>query len=116
MIAAMECGKPRKRYLLGWSNLHLTDWLAIVGRVVKRCPPRWQVPYWMALATAWTSEEFARYCTGRMPNATLTGVRLTRRSMHFNPAPSLAELGVRPRPLEEAATDAVAWYRTIGWI
>jgi dihydroflavonol-4-reductase len=51
-----------------------------------------------------------------MPMATVTGVRLTRRCLHFDPQASLAELGLRPRPVEESARDAVDWYRKVGWI
>ncbi len=51
-----------------------------------------------------------------MPMATVTGVRLTRRCMFFDPSPSLAELGLVPRPVEESARDAIGWYRSLGWL
>jgi dihydroflavonol-4-reductase len=51
-----------------------------------------------------------------MPMATVTGVRLTRRCMYFDPAASLEELGLQPRSIRESARDAVAWYREQGWI
>ena len=46
--------------------------------------------------------------------ATVTGVRLARRVMHFDPSQSLADLDLHPRPLVESARDAVAWYRSTG--
>jgi len=116
MIAAMRKGRPGRRYLLGGQNLELADWLAVLGAQVGRCPPRWTLPYAAALAVAWSSETWARHVTHRMPMATLTGVRLTRRSMFFDPSASLAELGLAPRPVEESARDAVAWYRALGWL
>jgi dihydroflavonol-4-reductase len=48
--------------------------------------------------------------------ATVTGVRLTRRTMHFDHSGSLNELGLAPRTVEEATRDAVAWYRQQRWI
>jgi dihydroflavonol-4-reductase len=114
--AALERGRTGVRYLIGHRNLRLIEWLEIVGRIVGRKPPRWRVPYPVALAAAWVSERWAKAVTHRPPNATLTGVRLTRRNMFFDPGASLDELGVSPRPLEESAADAVAWYRTMGWI
>lgn len=114
--AALENGRFGVRYLIGHRNIHLLEWLEIVGGIVGRKPPRWRVPYSAALAAAWFSEGWANLVTHRPPNATLTGVRLTRRDMHFDPGPSLAELGVSPRPLEESAADAVRWYRLMGWI
>jgi len=116
MIAAIRKGRPGRRYLLGGHNRELADWLAALGAEVGRAPPRWTVPYAAALAVAWCSEQWARYVTGKMPMATVTGVRLTRRSMFFDAAPSLSELGLAPRPVEDSARDAVAWYKSLGWL
>ena len=116
MVAAMERARTGKRYLLGSRNLRLSEWLAMVGRLVGRKPPRWRVPYPIAFAAGHVGEFLADHVTGRMPNATVTGVRLTRYCMHFDPTPSLTELGIRPRPLEESLRDAIGWYRSMGWI
>lgn len=116
MILAMERGRPGIRYLLGGENRRLSDWLQILGNEIGRPPPRWRVPYGLAWSVAWMSEWWADHVSGRMPMATLTGVRLTRRCMFFDPAASLAELGLKPRPLTESARDAVAWYKERGWI
>jgi dihydroflavonol-4-reductase len=116
MVLAMHRGRPGVRYLLGGHNLRLADWLRLLGAEIGRPLPRWTVPYRLALAVAWLSERWADYVTGRMPLATVTGVRLTRRCMSFDPAASLAELKLEPRPIEESARDAVAWYREQGWL
>lgn len=116
MMLAMERGRPGTRYLLGAENLRLSDWLRILGEETGRTVPRWRVPYALALGVAWLSELWADQVTGKIPMATVTGVRLTRRSMFFDPAASLAELGLKPRPIQESARDAVAWYRTQQWI
>ncbi len=116
MIAAMQNGRPGIRYLLGGHNCHLGEWLAILGKEVDRPVPRFTVPYSVALAVAWFSEHWSRYVTGEMPMATLTGVRLTKRCMFFDPTPSLKELGLDPRPIKQSAHDAVAWFRAEGWL
>jgi dihydroflavonol-4-reductase len=116
MIAAMRTGQPGRRYLLGGHNRELIDWLRILGKEVGRSLPRWSAPYPVALAVAWFSEIWAMHVSGTVPMATVTGVRLTRRSMFFDPSASLAELGLLPRPVEESARDAVDWYRSIGWL
>lgn len=116
MRLAMERGVPGKRYLLGARNLRLRDWLEMVGQRIGRRPPRWQVPYPIALAAGYVGEFLADHVTHRMPNATTTGVRLTRYCMHFDPSESLKELQLQPRPLEESLADALAWYRQMGWI
>jgi dihydroflavonol-4-reductase len=116
MIAAMRRGRPGRRYLLGGHNRELAQWLQILGAQVGRPPPRWTVPYAAALVVAWWSETWATHVTGRMPIATMTGVRLTRRCMFFDASVSLTELGLVPRPVEDSARDAVDWYRSLGWL
>jgi dihydroflavonol-4-reductase len=79
-------------------------------------PPHRRVPYVVALAAACLSELAADVWTHRAPAATLTGVKLTRRRMHFEPSASLTELGLQPRPVQSALQDAVAWYREMRWV
>lgn len=116
LVRAMQRGRPGLRYLIGGHNTRLADWLAVLARVVGRAAPRRTVPYPLALATGWLSERWADLVTHRTPMATVTGVRLTRRSMHFDASASLAELGLSPRSVEVSTSDAVAWYRAQGWI
>ena len=116
MILAMEKGRTGIRYLLGGQNTRLSEWLRILGEEAGQPVPRWKVPYALALGVAWFSELWADWVTGKMPMATITGVRLTRRNMFFDPSASLKELGLKPRPIREAARDAVAWYRSQGWL
>ena len=116
MILALEKGRTGIRYLLGAENLHLSDWLTILSEETGQPIPRWKVPYSLALSVAWFSEIWADYVSGKMPMATTTGVRLTRRNMFFDPSISINELGLRPRPIREAARDAVSWYRSQGWL
>jgi dihydroflavonol-4-reductase len=116
MILAMKKGRTGIRYLLGGENIHLSEWLGILGEETGQPVPRWKVPYSLALGVAWFSELWADWVTGKIPMATITGVRLTRRNMFFDPSASLKELGLHPRPIREAARDAVAWYRSQGWL
>ena len=76
--AAMKIGRPRIRYLPGGTNLWLSEWLTIVARLIGREVPRWQVSYPLALIVAYASEWAADHLTGRMPMATITGVKLAR--------------------------------------
>ncbi len=116
MILAMRRGRTGIRYLLGAENQWLSDWLRILGDETGQPVPRWTVPYALALTVAWLSERWADHVSGRMPLATVTGVRLTRRCMFFDPAASLIELGLECRPITDSARDAVAWYRELGWL
>lgn len=114
LVRTMQIGLPGRRYLLGAWNVELVDWLRMVSAAVGRRPPRWRVPYPIALAAGYVSEWIADHLTRRMPNATVTGVRLTRYCMHFDPSRTLAELGLKPRPLEESLADFIAEGRRLG--
>lgn len=116
MTLAMEHGKPGRRYLLGNRNLRLYEWLQMAGAAVGRRPPRFKVPYPLGLLAGYIGEFVADHITQKMPNATVTGVKLTRYCMHFDPSASLRELKLSPRPLEESLHDALQWYRQMGWI
>jgi dihydroflavonol-4-reductase len=103
-----------RRYLLGHANLTLTALLTLLGELTGVPVPRWRVPYPVGLAAAWFSELVADKFTGRSPKATLTGVKLARRIMHFDASRSLADLGLRPRSIRDSLADAIAWLRLTG--
>ncbi|MHB8648332.1 MAG: NAD-dependent epimerase/dehydratase family protein, partial [Thermomicrobiales bacterium] len=84
MIGAMQRGQAGRRYLLGNENLSIRSVFQILARLTGLPEPRWRVPYPVALAAAYASEFFADVFTHRMPAATITGVKLTRRRMHFD--------------------------------
>jgi dihydroflavonol-4-reductase len=65
---------------------------------------------------AYISEFWSDHMSGLSPKATVTGVRLARRIMHFDASRSQAELGFSPRPIREAVADAVHWLRQSGQI
>jgi dihydroflavonol-4-reductase len=114
LIRTLERGRPGRRYLLGAENLTLLALLDRLSGLTGIPVPRWRVPYGVGLAVAAFSEFWADHVTGQPPKATLTGVRLSRRTMHFDPSRSLEELGLRPRPVRQSLADSVAWLRQAG--
>jgi dihydroflavonol-4-reductase len=116
MLRAVEHGRPGVRYLLGAENWSIGTVFNLLAQLTRLPRPRWRVPYPVALAAAYVSELWADTVTGRIPAATVTGVKLTRRRMHFNPSQSLAELGLKPRPVGDSIVEAVSWFRAVGWL
>lgn len=116
MVRAMERGTPGRRYLLGGENLSIRAVFGLLAELTGLPEPRWKVPFAVALVAACVSEIVADTWTRRAPAATLTGVLLTRRRMHFDASASLAELGVTPRPVRQAVAEAVGWFRQVGWV
>ena len=114
LTLAMDRARPGRRYLLGGENLTLLRLLGILSEMTGVPVPRWKVPYALGLAIAHVSEAWADRVSHQPPRATVTGVRLTRRTMHFDASRSLVDLGLNPRPVRESLTDAVAWMRPTG--
>jgi dihydroflavonol-4-reductase len=110
----MERGKTGRRYLLGHTNLTLEGLLGLLSELTGVAVPRWRVPYHAAVAAAWLSEICADHLTGRAPRASMTGVRLARRIMHFDSSRSQAEIGWCPRSIGQSLEDAVGWLRDAG--
>ena len=109
LIGVMERGQPGRRYLLGGENLTLVRLVGMISELTGARVPRWRVPYPIGLAFAHASEFLADHVTGQSPKATVTGLRLTRRMMHFDPSRSLTEIGLQPRPIKESLQDAIRW-------
>jgi dihydroflavonol-4-reductase len=116
MVAALERGRTGVRYLLGAENWSIRSVFERVANLSGAAAPRWKVPYPVALAAAYVDEFVADAITGHMPAATVTGVKLTRRRMHFDASKSLAELEIRPRAVGDSIAEAVAWFREVGWL
>lgn len=92
----------------------LCELFLILSELSGRRVPRFQVPYALALAFAHASELWADHVSGLPPQATVTGVRLARRIMHFDTSQTERELGFRPRPVRESLGDLIAWLGETG--
>ncbi len=114
LVRILEHGRPGRRYLLAGENVTLRGLLEALSRLTGQPVPGWNVPYNVALLVAWASEWWADHVSGMAPKATLTGVRLARRIMHFEPTRSRQELGLRNRPLLESLTDMIEWLGVAG--
>jgi dihydroflavonol-4-reductase len=112
----MERSRPGKRYLLAGSNIGLLDMLTILSSLTGIPVPKHVVPYGVGLIVAYISELWADYVTGKAPKATVTGVRLARRRMHYDARASLAELDLVPRAPETSLRDALDWLRQCGML
>jgi dihydroflavonol-4-reductase len=114
LVMVMDRGAPGRRYLLGSANLTLRALCERLHDLTGVPPPRFKVAYPIALLAAWSSELVANHLTGRPPKASVTGVRLARRLLHFDATRTLSELGLQPRPICSSLADAVAWLRAAG--
>ncbi len=113
-LLAAERGKVGERYILGNANLMLQEIFALLAGLTGIPPPRLRIPYAVAYAAAAFAEALSRV-TGRPPRIPLTGVRMARKVMFFDPAKAVRELGLPQTPVEGALREAVDWFTAHGY-
>jgi dihydroflavonol-4-reductase len=114
-LLAARSGETGRRYILGGENLGLGDILVEIARITGRRPPLMKLPHRAVLPFAAGAEALARL-TQRPPFATVDAVKMARKKMFFSSARAVAELGYAARPAAQAIADAVAWFKTSGYI
>jgi len=107
LVRVMQAGQPGRRHLLSGENLTLHGLLQILSGLTGRPVPRLKIPYPIGLTYACLSEWVADHLTHKRPQATVTGLRLARRVMHFDASATRHLLGWSPRPVEESLRDAL---------
>jgi len=115
-LLAFEAGTIGERYILGARNMTLKEILTELARMTGHRPPRIRLPHHIVYPIACVSEACARVMGGREPRVTLDGVRLSRKRMFFSAEKAKRSLGFCPRPIEEALTEAVDWFRQNGYL
>jgi dihydroflavonol-4-reductase len=114
---AFDKGAVGEGYILGGENLGLKQILALVAKAAGRRPPKIRLPIGPLMPVAALAEGWARLVGQRSePFVTLDGLRMARKKMYFSHAKAAAELGYRPRPVTEAVTDSLDWFRTAGYL
>lgn len=112
-ILAAERGVVGERYILGGTNIGLSELLVELEALTGVAMPRRRIPYAVALGFAWCSEGLA-HLTKRQPVAPVTGVRVAHTPMVFDSTKAVTVLGLPQTPLRDSLRDAIAWFRERG--
>ena len=83
----------------------------MVARLTNRRPPAIRIPNAAILPIAYAAEFAARVFNTGDPFVTVDGLKLARKRMFFSSAKAARDLGYTARPVDEALTDAIAWFR-----
>lgn len=113
-LRAAEVGRRGERYLLAGQWGHVTRIAELVAEETGRRKPALVAPLWLAAAVAPAAAAFAHLTRSEplfTPDSMHT-LRLAHRDIRT--AKAEAELGWRPRPLEESVRDAVRWFQAEG--
>ncbi len=116
-ILAAEKGRIGERYILGHAqgNWTMKQTLGVLQEITGVQAPKMRIPYFVALTAAHVNEAIANL-TGKPPKAPISGVRMAKYKMWFNPAKAIRELGLPQTPPKQALTDAVEWFRANGFV
>jgi dihydroflavonol-4-reductase len=114
-VAALERGRIGERYILGGENVFLVDMLAEIARLVGRRPPSLKLPRRMLYPVAYGAQLIARVRGGE-PFVTVDGLRMARRHMFFDDSKARRELGHASRSYRGGLADAIAWFRSHGYL
>jgi dihydroflavonol-4-reductase len=93
----------------------LRELLTEIAKLAGRKPPRVNLPRLPLYPLAWGSEVVARL-TGKEPLLSVDSLRMSRYHMYFTSAKAERELGYRSRPYVEGVADALAWFKSAGYL
>jgi dihydroflavonol-4-reductase len=108
LILAMEKGRIGHRYLLGGDNVPIGRVLALMAATTGRRKLAIPVPGRLAELAAWMIELKADYVTGRVPSATVEGVRIARRATALSIEKARRELGYAPRLVQPVLQETIS--------
>jgi dihydroflavonol-4-reductase len=119
-VLALQCGRPRERYLVGGENMSLSQLWEYLAQICGRTAPTVRIPFRLALTLGWADElrcQLFRYRTSDVaaPLIPLEGVRMARHHMHASSAKAQSELGYEATSVTAALERAVRWYRDNGY-
>ena len=114
-VLAAERGRIGERYLLTGRNLPVSEFARIVAAAAGVRPPWLQVPYRLALAAAWVSEQVGR-ATNTEALLPRELVYTARAGQRLDGSKAIRELGLPQTPIEEAVARAVRWFRAHGFL
>ncbi|WP_428267634.1 NAD-dependent epimerase/dehydratase family protein [Haliangium sp.] len=110
MVRAAALAESGERFIAAGHGVTVAEVITLVAREVGCKPPRFTLPYWLALAYAWVAETVARW-RGIAPLITPMRVRTLKDGLRLSSARAESRLGVRFRPIEHTLRDTVAWFR-----
>ena len=113
-ILAYEKGQIGERYILGGTDMELSEILAHIAHFMNRKPPTIKIPHNIVLPIAYLAEAWTRTTGGNTPFVSVDGVKMAKKKMFFSSAKAQRDLGYRARPASDALDDAVRWFLAEG--
>jgi dihydroflavonol-4-reductase len=114
-ILAFDKGQIGERYILGGTDMELSEILAHIAHLMNRKSPTLKIPHNPILPIAYFAEAGTRISGGDDPFVSVDGVKMAKKKMFFSSAKAIRELGYQARPAGNALDDAVKWFQVEGY-
>jgi len=114
-LLALERGRIGESYILGGQDVSFRDAVGAIAELTGRRAPRIGLPRAPLFPLAYAAEAVARL-TGKEPFITVDALKMAKYRMFFTSAKAERELGYRARPYRQALVDALAWFRSAGYL
>jgi dihydroflavonol-4-reductase len=115
-LAALECGRSGRSYILGGENLSMRAILQALASYSGLPMPRVEIPAALALAAGVASDVIEGRLLRREPRVPLEAARMSATRMIFNDQRARAEIGYTSRPAREAIEESARWFADHGYV
>lgn len=115
LVAALERGRPGRRYVLGGTDTSVDDFVAQVCAIARVDTPRFHLPSAPVRHVARLAERLVRRIGIDAPPM-VVGADLAAFSRPLNSDRARAELNHHSRPLHDTLVDALAWFDEHGYL
>jgi dihydroflavonol-4-reductase len=113
-VRAAERGRIGERYLLTGQDVTLKEFAGLVAEAAGMTPPRWRLPYPLAMTAAALTELFA-WATRTESLLSRQTVQTARAPQRLDGARARRELELPQTPIDEAIRRALGWFRAHGY-
>lgn len=109
-IIAAQHGQRGERYILGGHNFTVEEALRQAARAANVTEPRFEIPLWVTRILVTLDDA--------LPFISISGnhLRALPHWQGYNTAKAQTKLGLKPRPFEETARDALSWFEQKGYL
>ena len=116
MISAAEVGKTGERYIVGNWNTTQKELNQVIAKIVGVTPPLIPVPFVMAQVGSLAGEWTFRKILHKPPPVPSFFVEVIKHMQHYDCSKARQALNYPTSSVEAAIQDAVAWFRSNGYI
>lgn len=115
-VLAMERGTPGRRYLLGSHNLSYREFMGKAAKELGVSPPRFPLPQLAVRGAGRLGGWLQARDPHRFAGLDRRVLMAMQQERYRSGRRAELELGLQPSPIEDGIRDAVAWFRTHGYL